>query len=528
MIFVKYIVLLRGECMETAKDSTICQNRILGTIGFDRVTLTGLYGKIPPFQVPVSNVFPDRTILDKQISGYTLQASPKKIKIYGPDFIFSFGNQSDRGFAKIEIHASDETDENLMNLSVDMLIKRLFEINNEIKAIYGIDVVKDENTIRIYSAEINVTVPIEHKLDDYKRILKLLSFIDTKQKNKTAEYKSGNHELETFYIINGRTKNIKIYAKNTELESTKNIDCDCSLLRYEIYETEQNLSSISSNSDDHKLYLKDITQHDLEQHFIYIINEQFSKTDSYLEEQKRFPTQANDHFISLFSISLQHVLRTDPASFIESVLSYLKSKEDEVGTPIFLDIQDIVDAFSKTNVPDRIKDLFNKAIQDVSIHSDLYPEFSLGFIGQRTLYNELKTKLCQATRYRCLLYKTPDEYTSLIYWNNSNHTSNFPENSFEDMLLNKITKKKGAKYTLHKTSNKKEIFYIRERSIIQQDPSFQIPPSRQPYKVNIYILKESYVNLIKELYDTEEEQRIEKLKKNISDITDSVNDAFSY
>lgn len=486
--------------MWVSKNSTTKITHVIGTIGFDRITLSNINATSLPFDVPVRQYLPNQSMIDTTINNHTIQVSPNKIRIYGKNYIYSFGNQGKRGFEKIELHASDERTDNLKNLTVCEVQAAFQEAADDLLHAYKIDIKKSAKHIRIYAAEINVTFPVTYPMHQYSRVLHLLGHT-----KKTAEYISEKNELETYYINTGKTKEAKIYSKSEQFSQIYHIDCDPYLLRYEVYETEQILSQMATTEESkmHKhLLFSELTQQNLEQHFLDNISKRFQTTDQLLAKQLDFNAQMNSYIMAVFSLALQKALRTDATTFAESIFMYFHAVEINTGVPVLLDIRDLKKALTNTALPDHVKESLDKTLTNIIENHTEYNEIVNAFIGQSELYEELKKKLCNKETYQLTLYNE-DGRNALIWWDNPSHVNCQNEahnltldykinNDLRALVESKYPENQFAQYfKIFRTTNTPPIYYTSKKTLEYDE---ELEDWNQSNDFDIQIIKDSYVN----------------------------------
>lgn len=171
--------------------------RQLGTVGFDNIVLSNVWNRKEAFEDPIISEFPN--LIDKIHSN--------RIVIQGPDYIFTFENKNGRPYSRLKISSSAEGDDNLQNLSINNVWFKLNRIISEINESNHLNIQYDENLIRISNCEINRTFTTNHPFHEYSRILNVLTEANS---DKHGRY-STREKLETLYLLDGKTKKLKIY-----------------------------------------------------------------------------------------------------------------------------------------------------------------------------------------------------------------------------------------------------------------------------------------------------------------------------
>lgn len=517
--------------IKIADTSFFKANRIIGKVGFDRITLTKLIPRTDPFAEPLENYF-DKKILSSGTTGHTIQFSAHKVKVYGPNYTFSFGNQGLRPFIKLELHASNSGEDNLCNLSVAEVWAALDMVIEELNAIYRLNLSYDRRSIRVYAAEINITFPLNQSFSSYQRILRMLAYASNKSAKK-MEVSGKQRYLESFYLISGATKSIKCYDKNQDLKDRYSIDCDCPLMRYEIYGKEQTLSKMSFSSEDqtaHMLHLMNINDRSVRGFFTDSCNNMFSALDSMLADSMNFSIPESFVFSSIVSAAVQHELRADATTFIEGIMEQLHFNEAETGIPLVLDIEDLIPAVRASSLQDASKNLLAHALESVVEFPEHYSLSCHYFLGQRKKYEELRSKLCNEDIYEMTFIPGKDK-KFLVWWSNPNHKK-IEKNSIDTepvyQQLYEIFSKSDhlRNYSIFITSNKMPLVYVRE------DFYSPVKIGTPPYKnSNVAHLSDSIWDEAKKSVDLDKKLWEEETLKNAYDPNDPIvneDDDFSF
>lgn len=449
-------------------------NRVIGQIGFDKITLSNLvYEKEYP--QPIDDYFTNKNVLDSSIAGHTIYRTSRKAIIYGPGYELSFGTHGRRPFSRITLHVSDEEKaDNLSNMSLDQVKEKLASALADVHAYCGLDFDDrlDMELVRVYKAEINITVPISRPYNDYRRILRLMESLYD-HKDGTAEYMDQNGVLQTVYLLSGRTKNTDIYDKRAELEQTKDphVDCDCNLLRYEIKGSEQALALMSTDPYDkiqghYLLHLANITTESMESFFLESTTTLFEKMDTYLRKETDFSFRSCSNLHAIQTAALKVALRMDPAGFIEKILMQYAVPET-TGHPLtLLDIQDLVSSIGSSDMDPECQRLLTESLNDIATHPKRYDEACSAFLDQREIYNELHEKLCSSkVRYEMSMLSADDQCKYLVWWQNPSHKKleipDHDETLFEWQLAQ--TRPTGWQNAdIMVTSNRIPIYYLRQ------------------------------------------------------------------
>lgn len=459
--------------MKLAESSHIKANRIIGQIGFDRITLIKLIDMKEKFTEPISVYFPDQNVLSQNIAGHTLNVSVRKARIFGPGYTFSFGNQGDAPFTKIELHARETGEDNLSNLNVEGVWHKLDDAAADLLKNYQMHLRYNKDSIRIYAAEINVTFPLAKPFNNYRRIIRMLAAASSTGAKK-MEVSGKSNKLETYYILNGATRNSDFYDKKKDLEQKCDIDCDCPLMRYEIYGKEQILSRMSSSLEDKEkghplLHLKNINDAAVRDFFVQSAKNIFSKLDDLLSTGIDFSSHINFILNTLLSSAVQRTLRTDAATFIEDMMQKFHFYESETSTALFLDLTDLISAVKTSALLDDCKIPLVSALESVLDAPEKYSMSCQYFIGQRELYEELKSKLCQEHTYEFTLCNIGDDNKRLVWWDNPLHekisTKNMDSTNVFWQLRDFLDKYKNGSYqdySIYKTSNSYPLIYVRK------------------------------------------------------------------
>lgn len=463
--------------MTSSFEHNIPINRRIGFVGFDSITFSNLINQTSPFQTPIFKTIPGNLKTQNTInSNCTISLSIQKCRIYGSDYIFSYGNQGDRPFSKLKIHASKEGQDNLQNKTLDEMKSRLKEILEEIFQNFCIRIDYDEKRIRIYQAELNITFPTEYPFESYKRILNLMAYVSGQNVKKGTVT---NHEhLETFYLLNGKTKKYIVYSKSTDLSEKMNISSNNHLLRYEIFGTEQTLSIISTDEDDrknHHLHLINLTNENIEKYFYASTNSIFNRIHEYITEKNKKDTSFENPSLlqKIYPFALQRILRTDAASFLETVLHRFHDEENQTGAPELFDIKDLEKHIEESKLPEPDKIQILDTLTQIENRPDHFDPVCRSFIGQNEMLMELQRNLTHKNCYDMTLLQTRTG-NKLIYWNasHSQHTianplitdPDYDPDPFNPDYFNFLLYKKTKKEFIRKTKcqDNTEIYYTVE------------------------------------------------------------------
>lgn len=521
----------------TEKNRKTYVNRPIGDVGLDRITLTHLLDRRDPFPEPVKQMLINPSVVSAEIPDHGIAASRKKIKVHGPGYTFSYGNQGDRPFTKIELHAGGE--DNLCNMRIRDVWERLDAAVKDLQTTVDAGIRYDRDQVRVYSAEINCTVPLDRPYKDYGRIIRLMTSVyrNRKPSMKRAEVTS-QAGTETTYLMAGRTKTLKVYDKSKDLEQTYGIDCDCSLLRFELTGTEQTLSAMSANKDDrtqghYQLHLRDFDARNLYDFFNGQIKDIFAKIDAYLDGNLRCGQEAGIALEVMVDTSMRKSLR-DGVAFVDQVLQSMYYREERNGTPELLDIEDLPKAINRSKLSQTVREKIIEALQDAKQNPAAYSAACRTYVGQRGLYDELKRKLTVAPYggYEILLKQIAGE-DRLIWWDNPQHQKIETDTADEDgksspdattvygQLIGRIRacfpseaweENAQTKYDLYRTSNAKPIVYAKRVHYYIRDDGTRIVEKG----AEVGLIKDSYWDAAKAeaaKRKAEYEQKIEVEKK---------------
>lgn len=488
-------------------------NRKIGSVGFDSITFSNLMPQFTPFQTPICKTVPSEI---RRTPSCTMNLSIQKCRIYGPDYIFSYGNQGDRPFSKLKIRASKEGQDNLQNRTLDEMKTRAKEILSEIFHSFSIRTEYDETKIRIYDAELNITVPIKYPLDNYKRIFNLMA-CTLGENTKQATVTDNNQKLETFYLLSGMTKKYTIYSKSNDISNKIGIDSDTNLLRYEIFASEQTLSALSCHESDkktHQLHLSNINGRDIEQYFFSSTETLFKKTAAYLAKKNKAtsPTKNKTLLQRIYPIALRRILRADTDSLIEAVLHEFHAAESKTGDPVLFDLSDFYTHIKESDLSEADKEQICKTLKDMEDHSDRFDPICKVFIGQNDMLHELRYKLTNRNTYNMTLLQTKNNKL-LIWWDNPTHqtipnlakTNNEEDNDpFSpdrfDLLLYQKTNKNNIKKATSILGN--EIYYTIDKTFLM--------PGKE--KNTITVIKQEMIENIHDEIKKEQQQIITEIQ----------------
>lgn len=263
----------------------------LGQVGIDRITITNVLDIHGRFPEPLIDYFQKLTDKNLKTDPYIVA---KKSKI-----IFSLGNFSlvcgnyAFGYANLEIHAADKNGNNLYNMQVCDIKKKIPDILNFFQARYGIHFL-DKSYYKVSKVEINATFEMKEKTEKYEDCLTLLQYGFSGANGAYATYYTRENmlpKLETLYLVDAndnKNYSIKVYDKIKELESKK---CDTygydNCLRFEITIKKQcELKAIIPS-----LMLSDLEDTNITQYFWKRFNKAISRVDSFLQDRMRLPLE---------------------------------------------------------------------------------------------------------------------------------------------------------------------------------------------------------------------------------------------
>ena len=263
----------------------------LGQVGIDRITITNvldIHGRFPEPLIDYFQQFTDRNLKTDPF----VVAKKSKIVFSLGNFALVCGNYA-FGYANLEIHAADKNGNNLYNMQVCDIKKKIPDILNFFQARYGIHFL-DKSYYKVSKVEINATFEMKEKTEKYEDCLKLLQYGFTGANGAYATYYTRENmlpKLETLYLVNTNdNKNyaIKVYDKNRELEAKK---CDTyghnNCLRLEITIKKQcELKTIIPS-----LRLADLKDDNITQYFLKRFNKAIFRVDAFLQDRMRLPLE---------------------------------------------------------------------------------------------------------------------------------------------------------------------------------------------------------------------------------------------
>lgn len=144
---------------------------LIGNVGFDIITLVGFSNLPTQFTLPIESS--DFWTKPDDVDG--VNVCKNKVTITYDEYILEFGNQDCKSYMKLKIRTCKDN-VNLKNMTCQDVITKLAEAKDIFNSIYGVPLDYNLKDINIVFAEINQTFPITGCFDDYKRILRLISY----------------------------------------------------------------------------------------------------------------------------------------------------------------------------------------------------------------------------------------------------------------------------------------------------------------------------------------------------------------
>ena len=393
--------------------------RTIGHAGFDVITLIGFDLPCGIYEEPVIEHCSknDDGTWGKGIEDCKgISCTKRKVTIYGNAtngkliYKLHFGNQKNRSFMYLEIHSRiKHPTDNIENMKVEDVWDSLKYIIKDIKSKYDINIQYQDENIRIKSAEINKTFPINGEFKDYKRIFDIYRYIlsqtkKTSKKTKIGEFGSQTSvgtTSETNYLMKGETVEVICYDKGVETADESGhpfpIDYDINLMRMEIKCLEQSMLRLSSNTDSFKtkrVYLIDVTDDNISAFYHEYFKHMLDNADLYLDEQISIKENEafNPLFLHISASSLLYILNND-ASFAEKLITDNYVQEQESHLPSILDISDYIAFIKKLPLNGEIQDLFIDQFNSIIANPSRYNVACRKYINQRILYDSLRKSL---------------------------------------------------------------------------------------------------------------------------------------
>lgn len=397
--------------------------KIVGSIGIDNIKLCNLYGNE---LLPVEEMTRAAQESDLVVN----ITSDKKTTITGEDFCFSYGFNATRPFVWLEISASTRNQQNITNISPEDVKKRVLEIQQYLLSRNLIPSGFHTDEIRVRKVEINRTIPLNVKFQNYERILELASGIAlAHDPDASIIYvkKAATKKTETIYMQpKKKDKKIetKIYDKSAHLLSEFKYNTDCDYLRYEITVEEQPLTKTMMVGKRPKgapryFYLNNLTTEKLNLFYLSKISEFF-----YVFEEE-MANRAKLTFVEMsntMKLMLNSIFSTALRSSKEEVCGNLITMFAQNDT--FLDYDDIFHALDCSSLDEILKRGLRNGFKYIRDEGDITGNCDK-LLHQRARYNELKSKLLGDNKFTIDVYPN---YILLV--GNRNHIiANFTSGS---------------------------------------------------------------------------------------------------
>ena len=314
----------------------------LNRVGIDRITISNVVEVDGRFSEPLIDYFQKFTKRNLKKDPFVVA---KKSRI-----VFSLGNFSlvcgnyASGYANLEIHAADKNGNNLYNMQVCDIKKKIPDILNYFQERYGINFL-DESYFKISKVEINATFEMKEKPEKYEDCLTLLQYGFTGANGTYATYYTRENmlpKLETLYLVDAndnKNYSIKVYDKNKELESKK---CDTygynNCLRFEITIKKQcELKAIIPS-----LMLSDLEDANITQYFWKRFNKAISRVDSFLQDRMRLPLEITkkEYIPSVATVFMDTILENGiyGNNIVHSFFQKLIEIEQLIQLPVFVSV----------------------------------------------------------------------------------------------------------------------------------------------------------------------------------------------
>lgn len=284
----------------------------LGRLGIDVIRITG-FTSCKKFVEPVIRhlVKDDKIIKFLELGNADIKNNA--VCIYGDFYRFRWGNHVGRAFAYMEIHAKDATGNNLYNMSMDDVKRKLNDAIVDLWEKYKINFKNCEwEHLRITYAEINRTFQMQRPFCVYSDFLKLMGRILRKKyrMKSSAVYTSDSEDEsklidECLYLIRGKKNfELKIYDKGKEMRQKKVLSKNDNRNYLRIELTLKKESELKSNGA--KAFLMDITDADMYHLYLIKINKMITGCDAYF---KRNLFEGSDTYSAVDQILMDNLLQ---------------------------------------------------------------------------------------------------------------------------------------------------------------------------------------------------------------------------
>ncbi|MCR4750204.1 MAG: hypothetical protein K5877_10495 [Lachnospiraceae bacterium] len=513
--------------------------RKIGGTGFDVVTLYGF--TIPkPFTVPViDHCARDingnyRTDLRGQ-DGITATDNSATIRMNVdklPYFVLRFGNTNSSSFMNLTIHSryinykrqkqhelDDLRYDNIENLTVKDIQSCLEDIVVYLRDTYDLNLRYDFEKLRIKKAEVNKTFPLKKRFSDYKRVLDLIAYTLSQTKKESKSSKKGEYyhlntiqsTLQTYYLLVGRTVQIKTYVKNEEFKDDNRTpdgyDFEQDIMRFEISFLEQGLAAMFPENDKKEVYLARLTDEMLQDFFHDYVDGIFQRTRSFMHEFLciEFPplTSATKELLEL---AIESAIK-DTSPLAERILINSFYNEQAKGYPVLFDLGDYISAIKLLDINDRLKNSIVDQFMDILSRPNDYNPICSRFINQLILFDELYEVLTHEYCYEIAMLKSYDG-TQIGFWVEN------PDRSANEHGLYRTNNGKGLWYELleHTESYEPDDECPYERKKVLKRLDFWDKEMAQLYEMRLKEDKDNYL-ADKERRFIESDQNFIKLKK---------------
>ncbi|SDI56100.1 hypothetical protein SAMN05421493_11815 [Pseudobutyrivibrio sp. 49] len=391
------------------KASKSSNSIIIGGVGFDAVTLSGLEVKDFVPKVPVlENSFLDSSgnsyLKHPDIDDYTVRCK-------GDFYFLKLSVQKNQTVCKLDLrHIQDGS--NLTNINLEQLKESYNRAVKSIKEYYGIEIISPIDELRIKKAELNVTFPLIRPFDEYSRVFQIMSFALSQIKKPSVANKdtvgsfgtwvNGKLKEGTNYLIKGATLSVKSYNKTEELlsKNEKTLDCDC--CRLEITASEQTLRQVPPKPILEVRY-KDLTDEDIKVYFHNYFEQIFNYIDTYFKERldsliatsayhaNRTGANRDELLSAILNTTFKKSLRLDPDTLIEDILNTFFIFEAQTHRPLLFDIDDLLEVDSAFGMTGFTLDEFKRTILTLKKQPERFNEAIHSYIDQRILLDEIRT-----------------------------------------------------------------------------------------------------------------------------------------
>lgn len=263
----------------------------LGKVGVDVIRITG-FTKCKKFEEPVIKhlIKKDNNVLNLMEKG-NIEIKNNVVCISGDFYRFKWGNHAGHAFAYMEIHAAEKNGDNLHNMSMEDVKKRLKEAVVDLYQKYNINFTEFRlGNLRITYAELNRTFKTGRPFYEYADLLKLMGSMMRKKYHmkSSAVYTSDSEdgkksEDECLYLVRGKKNfELKVYDKSKELKQKKALSKDDNNRYLRIELTLKKECEIKSNGE--RAYLTDITDEDIYNLYYRKVNKMVEETDAFFKE----------------------------------------------------------------------------------------------------------------------------------------------------------------------------------------------------------------------------------------------------